>query len=120
MFRNTRHDNAKKGSKMNLYIFEPYKWYCCGRAVGIIAETFDEAIKVIVETDKIRAARKAKKFGLSVDTHRQYRPEYFHIDTKVFVEDSSDQWLLTHTVPLSKILGNRFKPGILFDNWNYS
>ena len=101
---------------MNLYIFEPYDWSYCGGAIGIIAETFNKAVKIIVEADKIRAKHNAKSSRLSVDSHRMYRAGYFQRDKKVFKEDTSDQWLLTHRIPTSP--GNL--PEILFDNWNYA
>lgn len=102
---------------MNLYIFEPYGWAYCGGAIGIVAETFDKAIEMIVEADKIQAKSKKEIYNnLTIDDCRSYKPEYFQRDKKVFKEDTSDQWLLTHKIPTSP--GNL--PEILFDNWNFA
>lgn len=83
---------------MNLYIFEPYSWAYCGGAIGVVANTFDKAVKMIVESNDN---------GL-------YKYKHFRMNTETFKEDNSNQWLLTHKIPVSP--GKL--PEILFSNWN--
>ena len=109
---------------MKLYIFEPHEWSYCGGAIGIIAETFDEAVKIVITDDKIQAKQTAQKCktsslytkNLSVDDHRTYRSKYFQRNSDGFKKDHSDQWLLTHKIQVT----DDEQPRILFDNWNYA
>ena len=88
---------------MNLYIFEPYEWAYCGGAIGVIAETFKEAVKIVVESD-----------------NELYEYKYFRTSAKTFEKDGDNQWLLTNRIPLSKGLDKYVEPQVLFNNWNYA
>ena len=103
---------------MKLYIFEPHEWEWdyYGGAIGIIAETFDEAVKTIITDDKIRAKQEVQKPSLYtksvlVNTYRRYWPKYFQRSPDTFKKDRSDQWLLTHEIQLTDDEQQR----ILFD-----
>lgn len=87
---------------MNLYIFEPYEWAYCGGAIGVVARTFNEAVKTIIESDN----------------NGIYKYKYFRTNIETFEEDESNQWLLTHKMPLSKDLNKYIEPQVLFNNWN--
>jgi hypothetical protein len=106
---------GQRGDNMNLYIFEPYDWDYCGGAIGIIADTFGQAVETIIAADKIQAKHKAKEWGLSDGSCRRYEPEYFQRSKEVFEDEGSDQWLLTHTIPLP---ATYIIPRVMFDNWN--
>ena len=109
---------------MRLYIFEPYEWSYCGGAIGIIAETFDKAVEMVIVNDKIQAKREAQEHNTSslhtekmpVDNYRTYRSKHFQRDSNVFKKDHWNQWLLTHEIQLA----DNEQPRILFNNWNYA
>lgn len=101
---------------MKLYIFEPYEWSHCGGAIGVIAETFDKAVKMIIVDDKTQAKQEAQNGKLSADDYRTYRSKYFQRNLNVFKKSHYDQWLLTHKIQLT----TSEQPRILFDNWNYA
>lgn len=86
---------------MNLYIFEPYSWSYCGGTLGVIAESFDEAVALLL---------KERDFYKKLE----FRKSYF--DRSKFKEDHENQWENTHVLQLA---GNP-EPQVLFKNWNYS
>ena len=84
---------------MRLFIFEPYNWVYYGGAIGVIAESYNEAINMLL-----------------ADKDENFKERYFGKNKKDFKESRYDQcqWLLTHTI---KVVNT--KKGILFKNWNY-
>lgn len=88
---------------MNLYIFEPYKWPHCRGAIGVVAENFEKAVNLIINS----------KYNQDGDS---FQIEHFQRTPENLKEDMWDQWLLTHDIPVSP---DR-QPGVLFSNWNYS
>jgi len=98
---------------MELFVFEPHEWVCCGGAIGVIASSFEEAVNLIIEEDKKRCSNCE---WFSVD--RLYYKKYFAKTPTKFRKDSVDQWLLTSTTKISS-KSNIKSPVILFDNWNY-
>ncbi len=98
---------------MKLFIFEPYEWAYCGGVIGIISNTFENAVGFIAEEDRKRVAEAEAK---GKKAYRNYKKEYFAKTPNNFKKDHCDQWLLTHTFELSEEEETR----IAFDNWNYA
>jgi hypothetical protein len=90
---------------MKLFVFEPYEWDYCGGAIGAIAETFDEAVDLIVESKRRR-----------LDDFRGYEKYHFSRNKNGFTEDHYNQWLLTTELEVS----DDSKPEVVFDNWNWA
>jgi hypothetical protein len=88
----------------------------CGGAIGVVAESFEAAVKIIVANDIIKAKQEAKQSGEGAPDYRRYYPKYFSKDGAGFKKDNDDQWLLTHELDLA----GSPPPAILFDNWNYA
>lgn len=88
---------------MKLFIFEPYEWVYCGGAIGAIAETFDKAVNLIIES--------GREGG-----HERYKVKFFQPTAEFFKEDSWDQWLLTCELTIIDDGPSR----VIFDNWNYA
>lgn len=86
---------------MNLYIFEPYKWTYCGGAIGVVAEDFEKTVDLIIDNNQ---------------DSDSYRVEYFQRTPENFRDGMWDQWLLTHDI----LVNPDRRPGVLFNNWNYS
>lgn len=102
---------------MKLYIFEPYEWVYCGGAIGVIAETFDKAVEIIIVDDKTQAEQRVQKQDkLSANDYRTYRSKYFQRNPDTFKKNHYDQWLLTNKIQLI----DSEQPRTLFDNWNYA
>lgn len=83
---------------MNLYTFQPYKWAYCGGCKAVIANTFEEAVNLLLKKDN----------DLEI--------EYFQKERKNFKKDAYDQWLLTNTI---KVLDNE-KSRVIVDDYNYA
>ena len=110
---------------MKLFIFEPYSWAYCGGVIGIIDETYEDAVNLIVEKDRQRyleAKKQIEEKYKSTDKRwrpiasRTYRKKHFAKSPDEFKKDHWDQWLLTQTleVPEEK------KARVAFNNWNYA
>ena len=110
---------------MKLFIFEPYNWAYCGGAIGIIANTFEDAVDLIVREDRKRAIKEAKKNEWNrpkhmspeehVDMYKSYKSKkYFAKTTDNFKKDNYDQWLLTQIIEVKK----EEKARVVSDNWN--
>ena len=97
---------------MKLFIFEPYEWSYCGGVIGIISDTFENAVNFIVEKDRKRAIEDKTTGKVA---YREYRKKYFAASSNKFKKDNWDQWLLTHTFEVPEETETR----IAFDNWNY-
>lgn len=87
--------------KRFLFVFEPYEWCYCGGAIGVIAETYDEAVELIVK---------------SSSKYEKYERKFFSKSEECFKKDHYDQWLLTDTIEVNSSEQSR----IVFNNWNYS
>lgn len=115
-----------KQAFMKLFIFEPHNWAYCGGAIGIISDTFENAIKLIVgedyeraleETENDRLHPKYLSFKECLEMNRRYKEEYFAKNPKKFKKGlGSDTWILTHTFGMPE--GE--KERVVFDNWNYA
>jgi len=113
---------------MKLFIFEPYSWAYCGGVIGIIAETYEAAIDLIVGEDLVRAVEEANKEDVRkrypsnysyddiLESLRSYRRKHFSKLKKDFKKGHWDQWLLTQTFDVPK----EKKARVAFDNWNYA
>ena len=108
---------------MKLFIFEPYEWAYCGGAIGVVAETYEDAVEFIIENDKQRCLKAKKRIEEKYkNTEKRWRPivrrvyrrEYFGKSPEKFKKDQWDQWLLTQTVKVAEEEESR----IVFDNWN--
>ena len=97
---------------MKLFVFLPYEWAYCGGAIGITAETFEDAVDFIVEKDRKRCAKIGRSGYKPI---RNYKKEYFAKSSDSFKKDRSDQWLLTNVFDIPKEKETR----IAFDDWNY-
>jgi len=97
---------------VDLFMFVPYEWPYCGGAIGILSDTFENAVNFIVKKDRERCV-KAKALGHVA--MRSYKREYFAKSADNFKKDHWNQWLLISifNVPKEK------KTKIAFDNWNY-
>lgn len=110
---------------MKLFIFEPYEWAYCGGALAIIAESYEKAVEMVIEQDKINAAEYAEhnewqrgdtSVEVFIDRFRTYRTHYFGKDTVAFdaTKNDWDQWLLTNSFEVN----SEEKPRVVLDNWN--
>jgi hypothetical protein len=107
---------------MKLFVFEPYNWSYCGGVIGIIAETFEDAVAFIVEKDRQRYLEEKKWIKEKwKNTEKRWRPvasrtyrkKYFAKNSTKF-KGNWDQWLLTNIIDVPNETGTR----IAFDNWN--
>jgi hypothetical protein len=90
---------------MKLFIFEPYEWEYCGGALGVIAESYEQAIQLLLNIKD------------SNDDH-EFKSEFFaknKTDAEKFNE-TIDKWLLTQEVELKCDL----KPEVILNNWNWA
>jgi len=110
---------------MKLFIFEPYSWSYCGGVIGVIANTFEEAVDLIVEEDEQRYLKEKKRIEEKwKNTEKRWRPiasrtyrkKHFAKSPDKFKKDHYDQWLLTQTFDVPK----EKKARVAFDNWNYA
>ena len=104
---------------MKLYIFEPYDWDYCGGAIGILANSFEEAIDLIVEEDKENAKRRIEVGhfdNITIDGLRTHRRSHFAETEDKFGGNGYNQWLLTSEL----VVVDNGLPRILFNNWNYA
>jgi hypothetical protein len=93
---------------MKLFIFEPYNWDYCGGAIGVISDSFENAVDLIIETNR-KLTAESDRIGY------EYEKEFFSETPKNFKEDHWDQWLLTEAIKVP----DEEKPRVVFDNWNY-
>ncbi len=86
---------------MRVFIFEPCNWEYCGGALGVIANDFDEAVKLLRKEGKERSNNHMGNFSES-------REDY--------PDENSGQWLLTNTFDIS----DSEKPRVFLFNFNYA
>ena len=104
-------DEVKIIKNRFLFIFEPYEWFYYGGAIGVIAETFDSAVDVILEGAVLRSK------GGGYNSYKTYSREQFFASKNSASVDIKfkHKWVVTH-----KLITIRSGPAmILFDNWNY-
>ena len=111
---------------MKLFIFEPHEWAYCGGAIGVVANTFEEAVNFIVEDDRQRYLKEKKRIEekwKNTDKRwrpiasRTYRKKHFAKSPSEFKEGIKwDQWLLTNTFNVPE----ETEAKVAFDNWNYA
>lgn len=89
-------------NETTIYIFEPCNWAYCGGAIAVIANTFDQAVRL------------AREACTDADDEEQY-DGVFSRDRKDMKEDCCDQWLLTGEF---RILNDK-NPRVVVNNWNY-
>lgn len=109
---------------MKLYIFQPYNWDYCGGVIAVIANSFSEAVDLIIKKDVDETIAMAEKEGDLVtksieevlETRRRYKRKYFARAPEDFEEKRKwDNWLLTNelNVPDENVAR------IVVDDWNY-
>lgn len=101
---------------MKLFIFEPYEWGYCGGAIGVISDTFENAVKFILLEDQKQAGEQAKEGLYDMSSYVNYKKKNFAKNTDTFKKDHWDQWLLTNTLDVPEETEER----VVFDNWNYA
>lgn len=103
-------DEVKIIKNRFLFIFEPYEWFYYGGAIGVIAETFDNAVDTILEGALLRSKN-------GYNSYRAYsREQFFTSRNSASVNTKfKHKWVVTH-----KLITIKSGPAmILFDNWNY-
>jgi hypothetical protein len=93
-----------------LFIFKPYEWFYYGGAVGVIAETFDDAVNLMI-TSHVSQSKGNR--------YKAYNKEQFFAGENVVKFsvhcDVEYKWILAH-----RIIASGTGPAmIMFDNWNY-
>jgi len=101
---------------MKLFIFEPYEWDYCGGAIGVISDTFENAVKCILLEDQKQAREQSKEGLYNMSSYTNYKKKHFAKTSEGFIKDHWDQWLLTNTFDLPEETEER----VVFDNWNYA
>ena len=132
-----------------LFIFEPYEWSYCGGAIGVIAESFEGAINLIIEEDKksslVERAECRKQFehyekmlkNSELETNMRANYEYQRDMNYRRMKDPKvgrTYWPKYFAKTPQKFKKDHYdqwllthelevlekNPRILFDNWNYS
>jgi len=89
-----------------LFVFEPHEWFYLGGAVGVMAETFDDAVSAMLNSTVLSS--KGNKY-------KAYHREQFFISKNSIAGDIKHKWVMIH-----RLITNGSGPAmILFDNWNY-
>jgi len=93
----------------HLFIFKPHGWLYYGGAIGVIAETFENAVDIIINTG-LNSAPSSKKHKYRATS----RTQFFRSLNSV-AGDANNKWVLAYELTI-----NGTGPEmILFDNWNY-
>lgn len=106
---------------LKLFIFNP--GYYREGAMGVIAESFEHAVNIIIEADRVKArevVRNLRKSGITskvaVSEYRNYYKWHFlKTEKKLEKDDDVNYWFLAHEVELA----GDHKPHVLFDSWTY-
>jgi len=93
----------------HLFIFKPHGWLYYGGAIGVIADTFDSAVELIINTG-LTSVPSSKRHKYRATSRTQFFRSLNSVNG-----DVDNKWVLTYELTI-----NGTGPEmILFDNWNY-